>query len=270
MEFRKTQDDPKSPMIIAQVPRGALIQKGGDEDGFHVLNVVTMRELSGEEEDMLADEKQDVMAKLYGVVSSCIVALSDGKDVVVDDLRKIRQLCNAHPSGFLMSDMLTLLFRLREVTVGDEYRQAVTCPACEDDEGRKFSWTHIGSLTDLEVVPASGNLEETSREFTTSRGNIIKWTMLTAVRHIESTKKKTKKDKATTTLMLRVESINGEKATLEILKKMSFRERTEIRKQFDDEGGIDTMVPVVCRNCGHEFTVGLEIAAQDFFFPSDG
>lgn len=268
-EFRKTEDSSKPPMIECAVPRGVLIKDKENDGRFIPLDVVTLREMTGEEEDMLSDESVDTITNLHRVVTSCVTQVRDSNGNVVDDKLVLKRLIGSHPNGLLMSDMLVLLFKLREVTVGDEYRQVIKCPDCETVDGEPYSWTHIGSIKDLAAIPVTENPSEPVRIYTTSRGNVINWTMLTGVKQAEMMRVKRKKDRATTALLMRVNTINNEPATMNNLKTMSFKERQEIRKQFDAEGGINTDIPVVCRNCGHNFTVEMEMNTRGFFFPSE-
>lgn len=265
MGFTKTELDPKAPYIECMVPRGVIIKK---DDGEHVLNVVKMRELRGHEEDVLTNDKVDITIRLHQILSNCLVSVSDRGENVIDAPNELKKLLSSHPRGLLMSDTLVLLFRLREVTVGDEYRQKVVCPKCTTNDGDPYSWTHIGSMADLEIIPATGDLSQYRRSYTTTRGNVIEWDMLTAAREAELSKNKLSKDKATRSLLMRVVTINGAVATMDALKDLSFVERQEIREQFDSEGGMKTDLQMACRNCGHEFTVGLDIDARDFFNPS--
>ena len=266
---RKTEDDPKVPRLQCIIPRGALVPVKGGEDGERkALNIVVLRELRGGEEDILSDKSLEITERLNEIVGRCIVSISDG-ETTITDAKSLSALMHTHPWGLSLADVLTLLLRLREVTVGDEFRQKVTCRAdgCTNDPRKPYSWTHVGSLSDLEVIPCSGNAVECEKTFTTSRGTFIRWSILTAEYERRFAKKKMPKDLATRALMLRVNTVGDQPVTKENLKDLAFIERAELRKEFDVEGGIETDLKMVCGNCGEEFKVPLEIDAGNFFHP---
>lgn len=260
---RTTEEDAKPVYIECRVPRGVLIGGKDDEPG-RVLNIVQLREMSGHEEDLLVTETIDITTRLNRIIGNCIVSVSDG-EYTIDDRTSINRMMTTHPDGFTLSDAMVLMFKLREVTVGDEFRQTITCPKCTDEEGVPYSWTHVGSFSDIEVQPCKGDVSEPVRNFVTSRGNVIEWEMMTAAKDAEYSRKKMIKNKATRALMMRVSKINDHKATVERLQDLPMTERTEIKKQFDQEGGMDMDIAFVCRNCEHEFTVPINIGAKGFF-----
>ena len=264
---RKTEEDAKTSRIECVVPRGILLPSDDDGDERVALNVITLRELSGWEEEILVDDKIGVSRRLNQVVRRTITSISNDNKTI-DDPALFKGVMASHPFGLSLGDSLTLFFRLREVTIGDEFRQTVECPSCKDDDGRPFSWTHIGSLTDLEIRPCAGNPAEFRRQFTTSRGNVVEWEMLTAQKEEEYDRKKISKDKATLPLSMRIVKLNGESPTKNKLKDLPYVERVEIRKRFDEEGGVNTRLEMECRRCGHEFKVTLDIGGESFFDPS--
>jgi len=258
----KTIDDAKVPSIEAKLPRGYLLQ---DSDGVHVLGTAILREMSGLEEDIIADDKVSFTKRMHRLVGSCLTSLSDDEGHSIVDRSA---LIKAAPQ-MLMSDLLVCALRIREVTVGDELRQIVKCPNCTTDDGQPFSWTVRLSLSDFKALPAEGDLTKAVREYTTSRGTRITWAMMTGDMELTHEKKKTSKNKATAALLIRVQTVNDEPATIENLQALSYKERVEIRKLFDQEGGIETEFDVICRECEHEFRVLLAIGGVNFFAPSE-
>jgi predicted Zn-ribbon and HTH transcriptional regulator len=180
-----------------------------------------------------------------------------------------KMLMEKVPQKLLMSDLLVSFLRIREVTVGSEVRQKVRCPECTNDEGQPFIFTVILDLSEFEGLPVEGDPLQTIREYTTPRGVKITWEMMDGELELAHEKKKNAKEKATAALLARVRTVNGEPAKKEVLKKMAYVERTAIRKQFDQEGGIETDFDCKCRNCGYQFKVPLEIGGTDFFSPSE-
>lgn len=261
---RKTIDDAKVPMLTFKLPRGYLLKEGEDT---HILNMATIREMTGDEEDIVAQEDKSFTQRMHELVGSCLTSLSDGGSKTITN----RKVLLKAPDHLLMSDLLTSIIRVREVTVGDEFRQKVKCPGCTTLEGKPFKWTAILSLKEFDGIPVEGDPLQSTRDYETSRGKKIVWEMLTGQGELEHGKKKNKKERATLALLARVKSVDGEddiKKVRAVLKAMSFTERQEIRKQFDVEGGIETDFECVCSNCDEEFKESLDIGSKEFFFPS--
>ena len=265
MMNRKTEDDAKVPALTFELPRGYLLVEG---DEVHRLNRATIREMTGEEEDIIAQEEKTFTERMHELVGSCMTSLSDGGSKSITSPKTLAKVTD----HLLMSDLLTSIIRVREVTMGDEIRQKIKCPACTTLDGKPFIWTGVLSLKDFQGIPVDGDPLENIRTFTTSRGTILTWEMLTGQGELDQGKKKNKRERATLALMARVRSIGEEsepKRVKDLLRKLPYVERQEIRKQFDQEGGIETEFECVCRNCGHEFKAELDIGGKEFFFPSE-
>jgi len=264
MSSRTTMEDASAPTVTFTLPGGYVLNTS---DGPVLLNEATVHELTGAEEDILADESLSEARKMQDLVGSCLVKLSNGGDVAIVDEKK---LMNA-PDRLLLSDIVAMVFRIREATAGTEYRQRVVCPKCKEKGFREpYKWTAILNMSEFESLPMDGDPLVRSREYTTSRGKKIEWELLTGAgqMRVEVLSRGTK-DEATLALMGRVRKVNGEEATVESLKRMSAVERMEIRKQFDGEGGIETDFDCECKQCKSEFKQTIEIGGADFFFPSE-
>jgi hypothetical protein len=260
---RTNIEDAKIPSITFALPRGYLLNDG--DGGVHVLCTATVREMCGEEEDIIANDKVSFTKRLHQLVGSCLTTLEDGDGHSITDRKQLAIIA----SKMLMSDLLVCVIRIREVTIGNEIRQVVSCPNCVDDEGNPYSWTAILDLSEFEALPVKGDAAMSVREYTTSRGTVVTWEMMTGDAELIHERKKLSKDKATASLLTRVRTLNGEVATKVNLKALSYVERNEIRKQFDAEGGVETDFDAVCRNCDHEFKVPLEVGGMRFFNPSE-
>jgi predicted Zn-ribbon and HTH transcriptional regulator len=260
---RTTIEDATSPLLTFKLPRGFIL-KNGDET--YLLNEATIHEMTGDEEDIIANENQSFTQKVHALVGSSLTSLSDGDGHMITDRKMLMEKV---PQKLLMSDLLVSFLRIREVTVGSEVRQKVRCPECTNDEGQPFIFTVILDLSEFEGLPVEGDPLQTIREYTTPRGVKITWEMMDGELELAHEKKKNAKEKATAALLARVRTVNGEPAKKEVLKKMAYVERTAIRKQFDQEGGIETDFDCKCRNCGYQFKVPLEIGGTDFFSPSE-
>lgn len=263
--MRTNIDEAKSVILTYKLPRGFLLKEG---DEVHILNNATIREMTGDDEDIIANDSKGFTERMHQLVGNCLTSLSDGQGKTITDKNFLANV----PKQLLMSDLLVSILRIRQVTVGDEVRQKIRCPSCTNDEGKPYIWTAILSLKDFDGLPVEGDPLKNIRECTTSRGTKVIWEMMTGEIEIESGKKKNTREKATLALMARVRDINGEtdsKKIKAILKSMSFVERQEIRKEFDAEGGIETDFDCICNNCGHEFKANLDIGGTSFFLPSE-
>jgi hypothetical protein len=281
MSETKTEEIPKSPELSFEVPRGFLLQEVKEGPLFQ-LDKIVMRELSGNEEDIIADEDTPIGQRLHQVVMGCVKSVSDSNGHTVDNPKHIKKMFEIHPNGFLMCDSLLMLFKLSEVTVGDEHRQTIACDTCfdRDDAGKKipYKWTAVLSKKQLKVVKCKGDPLEYRRTFTTSRGSVVEWEMLSSTREEMFSEIDDTKDKLTTPLLMRVVKIDGEslktdtkealKVSKQILKDLPFMERKEIREQFDQEGGVDTEIEIDCPRCKKTLKRGLEMGPRDFFTPS--
>lgn len=261
--MRTTIEDPKAPTLTFKLPRGVVLKK--EDESLTILNEATVREMSGFEEDIIANTSMSYTERMHSLVSNCLVSLTDGNGATINSRKKIEKI----PDQLLMSDLLVSVLRIREATVGSEIRQKVRCPECTTDDGRPFTWTAILNLSDFQGLPVEGDPLIEEREFTTSRGTKVVWKLMTGEMEKRVSKVQNKSKASTMALLSRLVSVNDQPADSKVLQRMPSPERQEIRRQFDQEGGIETDFDAVCGNCGHGFKVGLEVGGSDFFFPSE-
>jgi len=260
-------EDAKAPMLDFEVPGGYLHRVSKDGvDRIVSLYRVQVREMQGWEEDILSEENTSLTERFHRIVGGCLLRLSDDEGNEVTD----KKVLTGAPDRMLMSDLLVCILKIRQCTVGDDLRWKVECPNCttvdeQTGEEKKTKFTAIYSLKDLKIEALEGERTKRVRELKTSRGNVITWEMMNGLmeRSLERVRGK-KKDRATAGLMVRVKTINNIAPTSEVLKNLSWTERTEIRKQFESEGGIETDIEVACHKCGKEFKTPMEIGG-DFF-----
>jgi hypothetical protein len=262
---RTSEDTPKTSVDEFDLPRGYVHVTGKGEKVL--FNRARFKELTGAEEDVITNDKLSFTNKMVQVVRGCTVALigENGQEVTGE-----KDLVKAIPK-MTIGDLTVALFRIREMTVGNEYRQIVTCPNenCLTLEEKPFSWTAMFNLSeDFPLKPCSGDPHDVVREFITERGTKVTWSFMTGEARIRYENTATSKDRATAVMMMRARTINDKPATKEVLRSLSMPDRAEIReKMVADEGGIDTSFDAECKNCGHEFK-GSIVSSFDFFFPS--
>jgi hypothetical protein len=114
-------------------------------DGDKVYDKVEIRELTGNEEDILFNvrSKLSYARRLVKAIENCIVKIGD-----VSDREKISQLVNKLTLG----NIWYLFIRLRILTFGDAYAVEVICPNPTCGQKQKFAI----NLSELEVKKGSG------------------------------------------------------------------------------------------------------------------
>jgi len=257
----------KVPFGVFEIPGGFLKAiQGEDEDAEPVIKrfcVVTLKEMTGHEEDILSNDKLTVTERLHKVLGRCIteIATEDGSECITD-----KDTLLTLPNKLLMSDIVVLLIRLRQVTVEDLYRFQIRCPGCTVAQMKGIN------LSTLEVHPVKGDVLSRVRTFMLRDEREAVWEMMTGRHEKEQASKKIKKDarsRATQALMVRVKTIDNEPVTPVMLKDLSQKEREALRREFDQEGGIETSFDVTCNACGIEFVSELEIGGGNFFSHSE-
>jgi hypothetical protein len=218
--------------------------------------------MTGHEEDILSNDSIEINERLYKILGRCIEQLeSTETGHVITDKKRLTESVN----GMLMSDIVVLLLRLRQVSLGDTVSFKIRCPECKTAQSKTFD------LRRFEYVPMNGDRMNRLREYKTSRGTLVQWQMMDGAkqRSIDvAQEKKSKRDKATRALMYRLLTVNGAPVTINVLKDLPMKERAEIRDQFDDEGGIDTTINVTCTACGIDFVTDMEVTGKSFFTPT--
>lgn len=259
-------EDPKVPVDEFVLPRGLFIKR---PDGNLLLNTVQFHEITGAEEDHIANEKLSFTRKMMLVVAGCIQMLRDNKG---NELTEEKELIKA-VGRMSIADLTASLFCIRIISVGEEYKQVITCPApkCTTIEGKPYSWTvRLNLRNDFPIKPCEGDPMEHVRSFTTKRGARITWKFMTGDARMRFEANPSVADRATAALMMRVLTVNDEPASKDLLKSLPMTMRQEMRDHMvTQEGGIETNIKAVCPNCGNEFEVGLAMGGFDFFAPSE-
>jgi hypothetical protein len=232
------------------------------------LRNVVMREMEGEEEDILMEDERSFTARFHEIVGNCLVSLSDNDGNEISDPTVLKKA----PNSMLIGDLFLCFLKVREVTVGTDLRWKAKCPNCKQvdpDTGEKTKPTMITvqfNLRDLKVLEFKGDPLVREKTCTTERGRSVVWKMMTGAMERELSKVRgRKKERGTAALSVRLKTVDGKPADYKILKRMPYMERLGIRKQFDDEGGVETDVDALCHMCGHRFKSQIKIASENFF-----
>lgn len=236
---------------------------------------VEFREMTGEEEDILADMRREhgkkgKFAKHFSqrfteILSRCTVRLGDMSRA---DGTSSPSFFEAAWAGALSLDRAFAIIRLRGVSLGEKYVFSAKCDECEHEMKRLTL-----DLAALEVQPIPDECQgvEFIDEVCPS-GLKVRWRMLTGKDEprIDETMDRRKADFVSALLYLRLVSVNDEPVEFEHVKKMSTRDRRFLVQQFDvKEGGIDTDIENVCEECSASFWTKLNVGNVNFFFPSE-
>ncbi len=243
-------------------PEGTFDMIGGciyEKDGEQVLlNKVTLDEISGVEEDIMAGKGKDFNSKFYRVLVSCTKALSneDGS-VVVDNKGDLRRVYKE----LAIADQVYLLLLLRIISVedGNIFRFKVPCPVCRPV---RFMMRSV-DLNEIEIK-GMNDPEKRIYDYTTKSGNTFRCKVMTA--NDEKNIGSSKENLATRVLSSRIVEMNGKPARISDLKKLKLRERNELRRAFEEkEGGVNTKITVECEECNAEFDTEIDITQGNFF-----
>lgn len=244
-------DAAKSSVDSLFLPTGYL-----DEEG-NLHTELFIKEMTGEEEDILTSKKMTVYARMNRIMENCVLSIGkyDQKSSRWKDV--IRSL--------IASDRLFIVLQLRILSLGQVFSQKCQCGECE-----MFSNQNV-NLNDF-VIPTLK--EPTKRTWTVTLPQSKKMILLKVQdgyaeaalqKHAESL------DLLSIAMLGRVVEIDGQQPVkVGMLKKLSFKDRQFIRNEFRaKEGEFETVLEYECGNCGAENKDEIHIGHPSFFFPSE-
>lgn len=217
---------------------------------------VTVRPMTTKEEKMIYTAKD--ASFLSKIVKSCIV---EPKDINLDKLHS--------------SDITYLLYMIREMTFGPNYKQTMQCPYCNLRQDIEIDITEM-KLYMLDF----DELEELTTIELPINKDVLKIKLLSngEIEDITKTiKQLTKQNKLqdpdgyeyTYRFAKLIDTINGEtkdiKEVVEYLDNLNLMDFNEIKKALSNINiGLDTTNIRVCKNCGEEVEVQ-GMAVPEFF-----
>ena len=224
-----------------------------DPDG-NLHTTVTLREMTGEEEEILAARNMPSNKKINSILGRCTTALGPFTGPSVAQL--IPELTQG--------DRIFLLIAIRRVTLGNDMPFTTKCPQCEQES--RF----VLDLADLETRKMEN---PTIRTYNVELPKTKKKVVMKVLdgRGEEAIGKASNRgrDIVSTAIFARIDSIDGKPATMADLKKLPLVDRNFLRNEWEDhEGGVDTTVEIDCPSCGNEYDTELDIGQQGFFNPS--
>ena len=238
--------DAKSGVGIFDLPCGYL-----DTDGT-LHTEIEIREMTGEEEDLLASSKIKSSKRMNGLMSGCINRLG-----TITDKGKIATIV----PNLLIGDRVFILFAIRRVSFGDMYNVKETCEHCNK----------IGSYdVNLDALSVVKMNEPTKRRFSEVLKSCltVKYHLPTGADEQAISDLLSDGEELSAYILMRLDEIDGKRVSLKQVKQMRSKDRNELRTLFaKHEGGVDTSMEFECSSCSNVFKKDLKIDAG-FFFPS--
>jgi len=231
-----------------------------------VHDQIVLREMKGEEDDMMGNDDLSIGERVSSVLTACTVKLGDVSDAEVirqavsDDLKLGLSLTE--------QDRIAAMVFLRRTTVGDIYKFERRCPRCGVlAENRTF---------DLRTLKIEKNAHPERRRVQIKlprSGTDCVVKVLTAKGAAEISRlRPTTKELKSLAIVARIESIDGKplgdpRKALAIVKELPQADRNAIRQTYNAmEAFVETDIEVECRNpiCLITFTFPLDVG-QGFF-----
>ena len=238
---------PHAPLGSFVLPSGVFTDQG------ELLRDITVKEMSGNEEEIMASTKVSPTEKVNSLLSNCLIKIGP-----VEDRAEIRQLVK----NMLASDRVFLLIAIRRVTLGDSYTFADKCPEEECEQESLYTV----DLSTLEPVNEENAAKRSRETVLPSSGKTVRWHYLSG--RDEERQVKHKEDKMSVGIWARVDAIDGTPPKIGDIKNLSQRDRQHLRDLFEEvEPGLDTSTDMECPVCGVEFTKQLDLSPS-FFYPS--
>jgi hypothetical protein len=241
--------EPKSSIGLFDLPCGYV-------DGDGTLHTeIKVREITGHEEDMLANRKLKSNKKLNELITRCVERIG-----TITDKGQLSKVV----LDMTVGDRLFAIFAIRRVTVGDLYTYQVKCSQCQA----------IDTVTmDLSVLEVKHMPDPLKREFEVTlpkSGVHITFSPMTGRGEEKlSTLAKRTEDALSLALLMRLTEIDGSRPSLKAVKDMSSVDRIFLRDAFTKvEGGVETTIDHECPECYAEFKEELDVSQAGFFFPT--
>jgi hypothetical protein len=240
-----------------QLPNGFVSSTGEN------IRDIEIRKLTGEEEDMVLDKEE---LRRGGILDRLLVRCIVRAGTITDP----KVISAEYFQNFLLADCQFLLVELRKWSIDEIYRFDHTCPRCEAIGNKAIDLTTL-------AVNQQKDSYRFAREYVETVENDDGDTVPFEFRHLfvrdntllENIKVDFKKEKGTRELILQLKKYNGAAVHPQLLKKMTWGERTRIRNIIDAHtGGLDNVLLFTCRNCDKSYKDHMPIEVRSFFFPA--
>lgn len=234
-----------------ELPTGYL-----DADGV-LHTTLHVREMTGDEEDVLASKRMQAHAKIQRILEACVTQIGTVTREGNSDWSKILRDLTA-------TDRLFAVIKIRETTLGSAYTFKSKCPACNDVHEQAVS------LSDFRLKPPKDPRVRTWTGKLPKSGMAYVAKVQTGADEAKLAKIEDSKDLMSLGMMARVVSLGGKQpVTLGMVKALSLADRAHLRKDFDEhEADVENKADVECPECGNEYQTRIEVGDAGFFFPS--
>lgn len=271
----------------AQAEAGVFSLVGGyvDRDG-QLHKEVEIEAMGGDEEDLMGNRKVPIVLRINSILSRVVKRLG-----TVTDRGEIARAVAEMPLGTRQHLLVATRVTSHWLTEGDLYKFAARCPRC-----RRESEYEVNLLTLRHYEPEDPSVQVYEAELPHSKSK-VQWRVLPGewdhALDLLGRHKEVASDFLTHAIAARVVSVDGEKvdlSTSDVLtpdksrvklsrraqsvikwaKRLKVVDRETLRARFlEGEPGIDTDIECECKHerCGAEWTVGLDLGQESFFFP---
>lgn len=258
------------------LPGGYIQYVDGDPENVIVHKQVIMREMTGEEEDIMDEDALTTTERISQILAMCIEKLGTITDKKLI-YRAVRAELN-EGEGLPLSnqDRMAAMLFLRRVSNGDRYhltKHQRICPYCKHVQIPK----HMDLHTMIKITPAKHPTKRQVR-FSLESGAIAIIRVIDAKGEATLVKlKPTTRALRSLAILPRLVSVDGKELPedpvegLKIVKALPVRDREKIRKVYKMiEGNVDTDLEMTCENaaCAMPFVKTLDIG-QVFFSPPE-
>lgn len=242
-------DTAKSSVGSYELPTGYI-------DGDGVLHKeVVVREITGEEEDILSSRKMPMYVRMNKVIENCVLSIGSYKQGVPEWSKIIKDL--------IVTDRLFLLIKIRIVTLGELFSFKAKCP---NESCGKYS-SQTTSLDEFEIKGLKDPMLRSWKGKLPKSGYSYTARIQTGADEEKLAKVSGSEDLLSLAMLARLIELNGESpVALAAVKKLGSMDRQFLRGDFDiHEGEIDNTVQITCPHCSNEFSDEVSIASPSFF-----
>lgn len=210
---------------------------------------IELKEMTGAEEEILTNQRLIKNGEAINLVlRNTILRLGEKEKPSLEDILSL-----------LSGDRLFALVKLRQISLGEEVKLELTC---NNHSCRAVNYTAI-NLDELPVIPYT---EQREFEFILpGSGQLVRYTHLNG--QMEKRLAALPDPNISSAMLIRILEIDGQAPNKKSLAEMSMRDRSALRQQMaESDAGIDTVVEVICEECGSRIRTRLE-AELAFLFP---
>lgn len=245
-------DEAKPTVEGEELPTGYL-----DADG-QIHKEAWVREMTGEEEDILTARKVKIHQRMNQILEKCVTQIGSFRQADANWPNVIK--------GLTVSDRLFLMIKIRTVSLGHLFSFKVKCT---DDVCGKMSEQTV----DLNEFKISGMPNPAERVFEIDLPKSKKKAKLkiqTGADEARVANFVNMQNPMTIITMSRLVELDGKnKISIDDVKKLPSMDMDAIRKAVKEhEGDIDNEIDVSCPHCGNEFKTDINVGSPTFFFPS--